>query len=589
MGKGGEGRISMKRILMSIVFLIMVCGLSAGAEYSEGLFRYVFAEDGMYNHDEGVIVVGYTGRDRHVTIPASLGGKPVIGLDGIAFFQKEQLEWVSIPSTVKKIGPYILTACPNLREIVFLGDAPKIYMTPQFDGAADLIVSYMTGSQGFSYPWKGYETVELFVAPPDFSNPIASGDWKYSVSGGAAVLIEYIGQDTIVSVPSRLDGYPVTRISSQTFDHSYTWDTMIPAIERLAIADSVRILDPHVFGKLLWMHEVAIGNGVVSIPKHAFDGCSSLETIHFGTAVREIGDSAFANCNMLEEVLLPPSIERIGSEAFAHNENLQKVVVGHNVSEIGPRAFFNCENLTEIRFVGRAPDVGASAFPQQSENFFISYNGNGSSFPSIWQGVRTKPYYQVLYSFSDFSGRGKSLVTTDIQHYFPGDEVVIQGPPPDRMQREFLGWDTRQDGTGIRLEEGDIHILGNDSLRLHAVFGKVWDRDDSEEDGHITALAVGTRAWTGLWETDWGAYRFSQSGNNVFGVEVDYPQAYIQGKVSGNVVEGSYGEMVKDKRNVFGNFSFLRTNDNEFQGFRWERPGLPRAMWEVWNGVRLDP
>ena len=579
----------MKRILMSIVFLIMVCVLSAGAEYSEGLFRYVFAEDSIYQDGEGVIIVRYTGRDRHVTIPASLGGEPVIGLDGLAFYQKERLEWVSIPSTVKKIGPYIFTACPNLREIVFLGNAPTIYMTPLFDGSPEISITYMAGNQGFSNPWKGYPTVESFVAPPDFSNPIASGDWKYSVSAGCAVLIEYIGQDTIVSVPSSLDGYPVTRISSQTFDHSYTWDTMIPAIERLAIAPSVRILDPHVFGKLLWMHEVAIGDGVVSIPSHAFDGCSSLETIHFGTAVREIGDSAFANCNMLEEVFLPPSVERIGSEAFAHNENLHKVVVGNNVSEIGPRAFFNCENLTEIRFLGKAPVVGVSAFPQQSDNFFVSYNGKYSGFPSLWQGVRTKPYYQVFYTLPDFSGRGKSLVTTDTHYYFPGNEVVVQGPPSDRMQREFLGWDTRQDGTGIRLEEGDLHILGNGDLRLYAMYGEILDRDDSDDKGRITELVVGTRAWTGLWETDWGAYRISQSGNNMFGVDVDDMHAYIQGTVSGDVVEGTYGEVVQDKCKVFGNFSFHRTSNNAFQGFRSERPGLPKAMWEEWNGVRLDP
>ncbi len=60
-----------------------------------------------------------------LTIPATIEGKTVTSIGGMAFFFCTSLTSITIPDRVTSIGEYAFAGCNNLTAVTFLGDAPK--------------------------------------------------------------------------------------------------------------------------------------------------------------------------------------------------------------------------------------------------------------------------------------------------------------------------------------------------------------------------------------------------------------------------------------------------------------------------------
>jgi putative cell wall-binding protein len=67
--------------------------------------------------DAAATIIDYTGSDADITIPASLGGYPVIGIGEYAFYGCSVLNNVVIPSCVTNLGNYAFYDCYSLKSI----------------------------------------------------------------------------------------------------------------------------------------------------------------------------------------------------------------------------------------------------------------------------------------------------------------------------------------------------------------------------------------------------------------------------------------------------------------------------------------
>ena len=98
-----------------------------------------------------------------------------------------------------------------------------------------------------------------------------SGDFKYKVSGGNARVVGYVGSSRDVTIPEKLNGYPVTEIGKNAFSGCGNLST------------------------------VTVPGGVASVGKNAFRDCVKLELVLFqeSNTTVEVDDTAFSGCDSL--------------------------------------------------------------------------------------------------------------------------------------------------------------------------------------------------------------------------------------------------------------------------------------------------
>ena len=90
------------------------------------------------------------------------------------------------------------------------------------------------------------------------------------------------------------------------------------------------------------------GHPVTMIYEFAFCGLEKTKTINIPNSVKVIGAEAFAWCENLQTINIPNSVTTIDVAAFAGNDKLQSITIPNSVTELGAAAFILNENLTSV-------------------------------------------------------------------------------------------------------------------------------------------------------------------------------------------------------------------------------------------------
>ena len=172
-----------------------------------------------------------------------------------------------------------------------------------------------------------------------------SGDYQYSYVGeGKGIRLHGFSKNSAlkkakrVSLPSELDGYPVTRIAINAFYRNRY-------LEEVKVSDDIEIIGRSAFAKCVSLRKISIGRNMKIIEHDAFEGCEKLKTILGGESVQRIGWRAFKNCKSLKK--MPFAINKNRMEHFSDvyvGAGLRKVVIDENMT-ISNRLFMNCKKL----------------------------------------------------------------------------------------------------------------------------------------------------------------------------------------------------------------------------------------------------
>ena len=194
----------------------------------------------------------------------------------------------------------------------------------------------------------GGEGIELPSIKGLFGSEAQAASEKYDVytyevgSDGTVTITDCdnSAQGTI-TIPSQIDGKPVTSIGEQAFSYC-------DSLTSITIPDSVTSIGMQAFSSCDSLTSVTIGNGVKKIGEHAFSFCDSLTSITIPNSVTSIGNEAFRYCSSLTSITIPNSVTSIGSEAFYGCSSLTSATIGSGVTSIGNEAFDNCDKLNQI-------------------------------------------------------------------------------------------------------------------------------------------------------------------------------------------------------------------------------------------------
>ena len=376
-------------VLLPVLLITVLCVLalpSCGGyrEYRRGAYRYT-VENGE------ATITEYVGTEANVTVPDTIGGKPVVAIGTDAFADQLTLKSVTLPDSVTRIEFGAFFRCISL-ESVTLGEGIREIDALVFNQCDKLTYNKYENGSYLGSPENPYlalarmsPMVETAVFHPD--TRVICGDafedcgklkdliipeGILSIGGFALPSLKTIsfpatmehidslafsdcrtpseitvaeGNTVYKSVDGNLFSYDGTRLiryASGKEDQTYT------------VPDGTVIIEGNAFEYAKHLTEVTLPDSVEEIGDQAFLYCEGLKTLPLGKGLRIIGGQAFGFCKSLTEVTIPDSVEQVNYFTFSFCEKLERVVIGSGVTHLGDEVFYDCDALTEVVF--RDPD-----------------------------------------------------------------------------------------------------------------------------------------------------------------------------------------------------------------------------------------
>lgn len=116
------------------------------------------------------------------------------------------------------------------------------------------------------------------------------GGYSYEILNNEVVLLEYMGSESEIEIPTEIEGMKVVSIGKDAFKGN-------EYVEKLVIPENIRAI------------------GISS-----FQGCIHLKTVEIANGLEQICSYAFRNCKDLESMTVPESVTDIGYGAFLDTE-----------------------------------------------------------------------------------------------------------------------------------------------------------------------------------------------------------------------------------------------------------------------------
>ena len=177
-----------------------------------------------------------------------------------------------------------------------------------------------------------------------FTVTVAAATNTFYFNPTTGTITKYIESDTVVVIPSKINGVTVETIGHGAFERS--------AVTSVTIPDSVTAILDRAFANCFQLTNISIPNSVTSIGFSAFEHCTSLKSITLPSSLRNISMFLFHNCSQLTTIQIPDSVLSIQDYAFGNCISLETIRIPVSVTSIGNLAFASCPNSMTVTYSG---------------------------------------------------------------------------------------------------------------------------------------------------------------------------------------------------------------------------------------------
>lgn len=177
-----------------------------------------------------------------------------------------------------------------------------------------------------------------------FTVTVAAATNTFYFDETTGTITKYAESDTVVVIPSKINGVTVETIDHAAFERS--------AVTSVTIPDSVTAILDRAFANCFQLTNISIPNSVTSIGFSAFEHCTSLKSITLPSSLRNISMFLFHNCSQLTTIQIPDSVPSIQDYAFGNCISLETVHIPVSVTSIGVYAFDGCPNSMTVTYSG---------------------------------------------------------------------------------------------------------------------------------------------------------------------------------------------------------------------------------------------
>jgi len=335
--------------------------------------------------------------------------------------------------------------------------------------------------------------------------------FQYSVDNGEVTIRGCVGSDIykldVLSIPSEIDGMPVTRIGERAFYYT-TWFNA----KTVTIPNGVTSIGAYAFGGCYSLINVYIPDSVERIESSAFGSCHSLTRVNIPDGITAIEEGVFANCKSLAQVSIPNSVTRIEYGAFLGCDSLKQITIPDSVISIATAAFF-CAGLTSITIPANVESIGTQAFackelseitvsPMNAS--YASYHGmlinKDTSAVVCFPSTKSSPY-NIPNNISTIGECAFSFATNIPYIVIPISVVAIEEYGTDGLTglTDIYYAGSEEDWKQIRVARNN-YPLSSATIHYNST-----GPDDPGDTGTQTANGVlrSGDGWKILWECKW--------------------------------------------------------------------------------------
>jgi hypothetical protein len=215
-----------------------------------------------------------------------------------------------------------------------------------------------------------------------------AGDFTYATNNGTIAIVKYTGPGGDVTIPSTVNGLPVTSIWGYAFQNC-------SSLTNITIPSSVTDIGFDAFRactNLLVITVDALNDTYCSVDGVLFDKSQILLILY---PAAKVGSYTISN-----------GVAYIAGAAFSYCSRLTSVTIPNSVTSIGTYAFADCPSLTGVYFQGNPPSIGADVFYNSNKAtvyYLAGATGWGSTFagrPTALWGLASPVILTTAPSFS---------------------------------------------------------------------------------------------------------------------------------------------------------------------------------------------
>lgn len=321
-----------------------------------------------------------------------------------------------------------------------------------------------------------------------FTVTVAAATNTFDFNLTTGTITKYNGTDTVVVIPSKINGFTVETIGHAAFERSAVTSVTIPdsvtEIGSNAFADCTNLTSVNYAGD--WSNltiqsgnpavedaanaqlfdfaftpdntavivirykgaaaDVTIpsrykGKPVTVIDPVAFYNNSAVTSVTIPDSVTAIPDYAFGFCSQLTNISIPNSVTFIGFSAFNSCTSLKSITLPSSLSTIQSYAFYNCGNLKTIRIPVSVTSIGNCAFDVCPSLMTVTYPGSKTQWDdNITKGSNNDVLENHLICAkleATFTADGTTFAQP--QTINRGEKFTKPAEPP-KENHTFAGW-----------------------------------------------------------------------------------------------------------------------------------------------------
>ena len=321
-----------------------------------------------------------------------------------------------------------------------------------------------------------------------FTVTVAAATNTFDFNLTTGTITKYNGTDTVVVIPSKINGVTVTTIGTDAF--------LGLNITSVTIPDSVTEIGANAFAGCTNLTSVTYGgdwsnltiqsgnpavqdaanaplfdfeftpdNTAVIVTNYKYNGAaadvtipsrykgkpvtmidhaaffnSAVTSVTIPDSVTSISDEAFINCPKLTNISIPNSVTYIGFSAFSSCTSLKSITLPSSLSFISGALFLGCSQLTTIHIPVSVTSIGNNAFADCPSLMTVTYPGSKTQWDAISKGSNN----DVLEN---------KLVCNQLEATFTADGTTFAPPQtinrgekftkptePSKENHTFAGW-----------------------------------------------------------------------------------------------------------------------------------------------------